>query len=229
MEGQIVLVYGSGGIGSAMVRAFLKKKYKVYLLGHNPLKLKEAAKQLNLPANQVLAVPSLLEEEEFKKVENWLTKEKVELSAVVHAIGYASSQLITNMGLIEWQESIDVNLHSCFALYKVADTFFSKKQYEIVFFSSYSLENVWIKNSVYGASKAGLEYMSQTLQQEIKDKGGRVWLYRVGSVDTPFFDNIKSHLPKHKRIEADKLASWVVSNFDLPAGIFSPMIKLTST
>jgi short-subunit dehydrogenase len=132
----------------------------------------------------------------------------------------------SKLDLAEWKNIMDINLTSAFSFYKLCSDFFPYEGFEIVYFSSASLNQNWPKNSLYGASKSGLEAFAGSIQQEIKSKGGRVWLYRAGSINTGFFNKVKNHLPKEKMLSADDVAKLVVQNLETPPGIYFPMIPI---
>jgi short-subunit dehydrogenase len=227
MKNKNALIYGAtGGLGKATIKELLNKDVNVYAVARNKSKLDTLAKQFSLNPRQVYCCESITSQSDFDKVRNWIKHLNSEFHFAIHCAGQGLMKPASKLSLREWNQVIDINLTSAFAFYKLYSECHALVNFEIVYFSSASLNQTWPKNSLYSASKSGLEAFAGSLQQEIKTAGGRVWLYRAGSIHTGFFDNVKNHMPVKKMLSANEVAAMVVRNLETPAGIYSPLIPI---
>ncbi|MDX2471773.1 MAG: SDR family oxidoreductase [SAR324 cluster bacterium] len=220
-----VLIYGAtGGIGRAIAKEAIAHEATPLLLGRDSAKLKDLAQELGLSDKFWCATHELTEGN--TRINSWL-EQHAPITLAVHAAGRGVMKPLTKITPKEWEEVIEVNLSSAYHFFNLLWPHKNEKL-DMVFFGSASTHQAWAKNCLYGASKAGLAYFCKALQKEIQPKGGRVWLYELGAVDTPYFDNISNHIPKEKMICPKELAKWVLSNLNLSPGLFSPNLSLLS-
>ena len=220
-----MLIYGAtGGIGHALAKEALRLKGNPLLLGRDPQKLQDIASELGLGPDSICATHDLTKGDE--RIQAWLSSHGP-ISLAVHAAGKGVMKSIQEITPEEWEEVIDVNLSSAYHFFHLLWPF-KAKTLDLVFLGSASTSQAWAKNCLYGASKAGLAYFCKALQQEIQPQGGRVWHYDLGAVNTPFFNNIKNHLPKEKMIDPAELAKWILTNLQLSQGLHSQNISLLS-
>lgn len=207
------LVFGAtGGIGSAICRELNNREISCCIIGRSARKLAQLKKQLQIPSDNICCTPSITSNEGFEQSRLWLDGLNKGFSIAVHCAGYGLLKRASDISLEDWKSMIDINLNSAFSFYKLAREFKAADQFEMVYFGSASTDQAWPKNSLYGASKAGLEMFAQSLQKEIRPEGGRVWLYKPGSVRTHFFDQLPNHIPGDKMIDPAILAKLVVEN-----------------
>lgn len=229
MNSKNALVYGAtGGIGQAVCRALSEQNVNLYLIARSQNKLQQLARELKIRSSQTFCVKTITSEEEYDKTSQWLGSIALPFHFGIHAAGFGLMKKAEKLTLKEWKEVIDVNLTSAFSFFRLFWFGRAQGNTELVFFSSASLRGDWPKNSLYGASKAGLEGFARSLQQEIRQEKGRVWLYQPGSVRTGFFDRVKSHLPEERMISPAELAEIVVANFRLPHSLYIPQIPILS-
>jgi short-subunit dehydrogenase len=219
------LIYGAtGGIGQEICRRLSQKGTRLWLLGRSSGQIKRLAGELSLSPSQTLCIDSITSDENYQRLVEWLTSQNTRFQIGVHCVGYGCQKRTRDLGIGELIELLNVNLASAFSFYKAFDSVKGLENYDLIFFGSASTDQDWPKNSLYGASKAGLEYFARSLQKEIRQEGGRVWLYKPGSVNTGFFKNLKNHLPPNKMISAVEAADIVVGNLETgPNVYFSPI------
>ncbi len=223
------LIFGAtGGIGTAICRELNAQETKCSVIGRSAEKLGQLRKQLQLPSKNVFCTPSITTAEGFEKTRLWLKQLNQCFSIAVHCTGYGLLKRASEISLEEWQSLIDTNLNSAFSFYKLAWEFKAANQFELVYFGSASTDQMWSKNSLYGASKAGLEMFARSLQKEIRPEGGRVWLYKPGSVHTGFFDQLPNHIPRDKMIDPVILATLVVENLWKDGSVYLPEVVIHS-
>lgn len=223
-----ILIYGaSGGIGKALCHQ-LKDNHNLYLVGRSTSKLKSLAKALGISNQQVFTVQNI--KAEFEEFGAWLKKQQLSFDVGIHCAGIGNQKKVIDLSINEIDTLMDINLVSCLLFYQIFSTVKKDADYDLIYFGSASTDEIWPKNALYGASKAGLEYFTKSLQREIKNEKGRVWFYKVGSVNTDFFDHLKNHLPKNKMIQPEHLAKLIVQNLESAqkTNIHSPVISIRS-
>lgn len=222
-----VLIYGAtGGIGRAVCVALRKKGAQIYLIGRVKSKLKRLAEELNIPESNTFTTPSLTENKDIKVTTEWLKSQNIDFDIGLHCAGIGNQQKAKALSLKEIKSIMDINLISAFTFYSIFSKVKNPTGYELVYIGSASTDEVWPKNTLYGASKAGLEYFAQSLQKEVVSEKGRIWLYKPGSVNTGFFNNLTSHLPTDKMIQPQDLASFILKNFSLDRKIHLPALSM---
>lgn len=221
------LIYGAtGGLGKAIIKELQKKSVNIFAIARNKNKLEDLISETQLESNHTFCCNSITSQSDFDKVKQWLLRLNTKFDFAIHSAGQGLMKPAAKLDLSEWNQLLDVNLTSAFAFYKLFSQCHATQNFEIVYFSSASINRDWSKNSLYAASKSGLEAFAGSLQQEIKSQGGRVWLYRAGSINTGFFNNVKNHLPIEKMLSAQEVAKLVVRNLDMTPGIYSPVISI---
>lgn len=218
-----MLIFGAtGGIGQALARELANRGAKLFLLGRNPSKLQALAEECQAdwhPLDQDSLESPLLQE---------ALSERGPFDVGFHLVGHGLFRSAKKITLSEWRELIESNLTSAFAFYQLFDSLNKNSQWDLLFLGSASLQRPWPKNALYGASKAGLKYFCQALQEEVFEEGGRVIHIEAGSVNTPFFDQAPKHLPADKMIQPEDLARFLAELLAQPGRLLSPSIPLLS-
>ena len=229
MNNRNALILGAtGGIGEAICHELRMEKYHCYLIGRSSEKLTRLRKKHLFSSDQTFCIDSITSTDGFKKTQAWLGQLRQEFSVAIHCAGLGVMKRASEIRLEDWQALMDINLNSAFAFFKLAWDFRSANRFELVYFGSASVDQAWPKNSLYGASKAGLEVFAKSLQKEIRPDGGRVWLYKPGSVRTGFFDQLPNHLPKVKMLDPNIVAKIVVENLQRDQTFYLPEIQILS-
>ncbi len=229
MINENILIYGAtGGIGQAVCKELRNRGGNLFLLVRSVKKGNLLKNELQLKSSQILCINSITSKSDYNQVLTWLKKHGLMFSIGIHAAGKGLMKKASAITLDEWHDIIELNLTSAFTFYRLIWEVRNPKKCELVYFGSASIDEVWPKNCLYGACKAGLETFAKSLQKEIRSEGGRVWLYKPGSVRTGFFDKVKSHLPKEKMISPQVLAKIVVDNLNMASDIYYPPIAILS-
>lgn len=229
MKNRNALIFGAtGGIGEAICQELCSESFNCYLLGRSAEKLSRLRKRHSLDPGQTFCTTSITEAEGFEKTRSWLGQLNQKFSIAIHCAGMGVMKPASKISLEVWQALMDINLHSAFAFFKLAWEIRSVDRFELVYFGSASVEQAWPKNSLYGASKAGLEIFAKSLQKELRPDGGRVWLYKPGSVRTGFFNQIPNHIPQDKMLDPKLIAKMVVENLQQDQGFYLPELSILS-
>lgn len=224
-----VVIYGaSGGIGKALCKEFDTIGARICMIGRSEKRLISLKNELNQNDHLIHVNKSLTNELELQNTSAYLKRLNIKFNIGIHAAGQGFTKKIVHTSLTDWNLIMEINLTSAFIFSKLFLELSHTDHYEMIYFGSQSTSRSWPKNSLYGASKAGLEYFTKVLQKEIRPEGGRVWLYQAGSVNTGFFKNIKNHLPPEKMIQPAALARMVVSNLGMDPDLYSTVVTVRS-
>jgi short-subunit dehydrogenase len=223
-----ILIYGaSGGIGKALCLQ-LKNHHNLYLVGRSMSKLKSLAKELDLPGQQLFELKDF--KTDFDQFVHWLQKYNQVFDIGIHCAGIGNQKKVIDLSISEIENTININLVTSFLFYQAFSAVKCQTGFDLVYLGSAGTDEVWPKNALYGATKAGLEYFCQSLQKEIKSEKGRIWYYKVGSVNTGFFNHLKNHLSREKMIQPENLAKIIVQNLEVTkdTNIHFPVITIRS-
>lgn len=229
MKGFNALIFGAtGGIGEAISAELHQRGAEIFLIGRSAEKINRLKKRFELNSSQIYCINSITNKSGYKEIHEWLVSKKLNFQIGIHCAGKAIIKKAAQITPLEWQSVIDINLNSAFSFYKIFDAVRDSTQFELIYLGSAGTDQIWPKNTLYGASKAGLEMFAKVLQKEVKDQGGRIWLYKPGSVLTGFFSNIKNHLPPEKMIQPADLAKVIIDNLKTDRKLFFTEIPVLS-
>jgi NAD(P)-dependent dehydrogenase (short-subunit alcohol dehydrogenase family) len=182
----VFITGASSGIGRACAIKYSQEGYFVYLLGRNRDELLKTQKQLIGPS-QIL-VCDLSKNSEIDKMfkELDLSKNPPLEILVNNAAIFARASFVECDNLDSWSEQMQLNYFSVLYLTKkFIPHFVMQKSGAIINISSTLSFQPSVGCSAYGASKAALDYWSQTLALELGSSNVRVNCINPGIVDTP--------------------------------------------
>lgn len=179
-KGAVLVAGGSGGIGSAVVRALTSAGLPVAFTYNRDA---EAAARL-LPANALPWNGAGLEEARAAVARAIALVGP--LAHLVVASGIAQERAFHTLDEDEWGRLLDTNLRAAIALARAAVTpMLRAGAGRIVFIGSVSGRRGIRGHSVYAATKAGIEGLTRALAQETGGFGVTVNCVVPGFVETP--------------------------------------------
>ncbi len=192
MKGKVVLIVGgSGGIGSATAKELANQGAKVVLAARNKSKAEEVAKEINERGGDAYAIavdvtnPSSVENM-AREVESSLGK----IDVLVNAFGQGLIQPFKEIDPKDAKEIIDVNV---FGTFLVTQTVLKHMKEDVptnvIMFPGTMGRYVMKNSSVYAASKFAIQGFTKALVEELKRERVKFTLFYLGGVDTPFWDD----------------------------------------
>jgi NAD(P)-dependent dehydrogenase (short-subunit alcohol dehydrogenase family) len=218
LRGKLALITGaSQGIGLAVAQALAEEGCDLVITGRNPSALIQAAKQL--ARRGVSITPIVCDVRDADAVASSLAAVKAQfhrLDILINNAGIAHSDLpVAKLPVKEWKEVIETNLTGMFLVTRAALPLM-KPGSTIVNNLSISAKRVFPGASAYNASKHGALGFTDTLREELREKGIRVIALLPGATDTPIWNSFWPQAPRQKMMSPETVARAVVSALALP-------------
>lgn len=192
-QSNYTLVTGAtGGIGQAVCQQLSAQGIPLILTGRNFDELNHLAQSLRESHHSEIKTLEcdVNDIEQIEQLFIAISQEKLTLSGLVHCAGQLSESLLmmTKTEIVE--QSLSCNLHS--AIYfaqKSSRLMMKNKSGVITFISSIVANQGAAGQSVYGAAKAGLQGLTQSLSKELGAFGIRVNSVSPGFVETALVEH----------------------------------------
>ena len=192
LDGKVAIVTGgSRGIGLAIARALIARGARVLITGTNERTIGAAARELGEAATPVRAdVRRYADVEALMQV---ASGQAGGLDILVNNAGVGAFAPVADLSLDDWDRVIGTNLTGVFYCCKAGIPLLRARGGGwIVNISSLISTNPAPDSSVYGASKAALNFFTESLMQEVRHDGIRVSSVLPGSVRTGFMGQAPS-------------------------------------
>lgn len=223
MKDKIVLIVGgSGGIGSAVAKRFSKEGTKVILAARNKSKAEEVAKQINDSGGEAFAIQ--VDATDQASVSNMATEIEDNLGKIdvlINAFGQGIIQPFMDIDPKNAKEIIDVNVYGTFLVTQtVMKHMNTDEPTNVVFFPGTMGKYVMKNASVYAASKFAIQGFVKALIEEQRRVKVKYSLFYLGGVDTAFWedDRVGMKVKKEMMLSPEEVAEAVYYGVNQPSG-----------
>ncbi len=216
MKGKNVLIVGgTGGIGSAVAREFASAGAKVVIAGRNKTSAEEIAKSINEKGGDAYAIDVDVTSESSV---NHMTEEVINglgnIDVLINAFGQGLILPFREISPGDAKEVIEVNVYGTFLVTQTVLKYSSKENPTNVIMFPGTMGKYVMKNaSVYCASKFAIQGFTKALIEELRRDNVKFTLFYLGGVDTPFWDDdrVNMRVKKEMMLNPKDVARSVMS------------------
>jgi NADP-dependent 3-hydroxy acid dehydrogenase YdfG len=222
MEDKVVLIVGgSGGIGSATGKIFGKAGAQVVLAARNTEKAEEVARDINGDGGNAFVIDvDVTDLASVSKMAREVTEELGKIDVLVNAFGLGILQPVLDIKPDDAKEVFDVNVYGTFLVTQTVLRYMeTEKQGRIIMFPGILGKHAMKNASVYSASKFAVAGMTKALVEEQRRGKIKFTLMYLGGVDTPFWDDerVGMRVQKDKMLSPEEVAKAVYYAANQPA------------
>jgi len=204
MKDKIVLIVGgSGGIGSAAAKVFARAGAKVVLAARNKEKAEEVAKEINDSGGEAFVIGvDVTDLASVSTMTREVTEDLGSIDVLVNAFGKGIIQPLLDIKPDDAKNMLETNVYGTFLVTQTVVRHMATEKKGRVIMLPGTLGKYVMKNtSVYAASKFAVTGFTKALIEENKRSGVKFTLMHLGGVDTPFWDDDKVDM----RVQRDKM------------------------
>ena len=213
----LLITGGTGGIGTALVKAFVKKGYRAYVTHRHKSEetLNSWLSENELSLNEVTFLPLDLNNRTEVELQLSDLLEKSNVDVLINNAGITADSTFLKMKPEQWEEVINTNLISLFSVTQhIAHSMVENGFGRIINISSINGLKGQFGQCNYSAAKSGIIGFSKSLAQELAQKGVSVNVIAPGYTMTPMVKNIredilekiKGNIPTKKLVLLEDLA-----------------------
>jgi len=228
LRGQVAVVTGaSRGIGLALCEALGDAGCDLAITARNAGQLQNAAQELDSRGIRVLSYPSdISSEESVKSFFAQVKKRFGKVDVLINNAGIAHTlSPVSDLAPQVWRQVIDINLtgtflcsHFCLPLMKAGATVINNL--------SVAASGSFPGHSGYNASKYGALGLTNTMREELREKGIRVVALIPGPTDTEIWEQFWPDRPRDRMMTAESVAEAVIACLTLPASAVVEEIRM---
>lgn len=191
LAGRVALITGaSGGLGPAVVKAFVEAGACVYAVARTPQteEYAEIRAQLGAKSEMLsLQIADVLDEESVRGLVERVTHERGRLDITLNLVGgYAAGQPVTELPFDRWQQQLDLNLRTTFLVSKYAARPMTHQRWgRIINLSSRSAFSGRRNAAAYAVAKSAVITLTEAQAEELRDTGVTVNALVPSIIDTP--------------------------------------------
>jgi len=193
-RGEVVLITGGGrGIGAVVADFFARAGCDVALVARTAPEIEKVAAACR--AHSVRALPLVADvsrREDVACAVRATEKEFGRIDVLVNAAGiYGPIGPLVENDLDHWAKAISVNLlGTVYAMHAALPAMIARRKGVVINFSGGGAVTPFPRFSAYGASKAAVVRLTETIAEEVRESGVRVNAIAPGAVNTGLVDEV---------------------------------------
>ena len=221
---RVLLTGGTTGIGRATLQLLVAQGVRVLTYGRHQEALDSALGEFE-PAGSGQAFGMIADSADKAQVDRVFAAVDERLGGIDMLVACAAlgADPLDAMADEDWRYVIDTNLVGYLACAKAAITRMEAQGGgHLLLVGSISTEIKASGESVYSATKAGIQAFAETLRKEVAERNIRVSVIQPGSVDTDMQecsdDEKRAAVDRHEMLPAAEIAEAIVFVLTRPAG-----------
>lgn len=222
---RVALITGGGtGIGAAAARRFAAQDVAVAMVGRRSEPLDEMVQAIHAAGGEAIAIPADLgDPAQPQHIVQTIVEKWGRLDILINNAATIQNLPLEQATLALFDAHIAVNVRAPYLLIQAALPYLRQSESAVVINISSSSGSLAIPNqSMYGMSKAALEFLTRSLASELAPQGIRVNCIAPGPVDTPIhlswagddvagaYERMTNEVPLRRMGTAEELAAWIV-------------------
>jgi NAD(P)-dependent dehydrogenase (short-subunit alcohol dehydrogenase family) len=186
-QDKVVIITGATGVlGRKTAQAFAERGHSLVVLGTDQAKLDSLVRDLNLPAERLLA--SIVDLRDGPAVQS--TAEAVAarfggVHALIHLVGgWMGGKTLAEVSADDLASMLDQHVWTTFHLFHAFSSLLAQSKWgRVITVSPSTVSNPPAKRGVYTAAKAAQENLMLALSAELKDSGVTANIIQVYAID----------------------------------------------
>ncbi|MFG1262743.1 SDR family NAD(P)-dependent oxidoreductase [Xanthobacter aminoxidans] len=228
----IALITGaSGGIGAIYAERLARRGYDLILVARNAVRLEAVAARIGTATGRTVKTitADLNAAADLHRIEA-LLRDDAGISLLVNNAGFGAATPLLDSDVARMEEMIAINVTALTRLtYAAAPAFVARGGGAIINISSIVALAPEVLNGVYGASKAYVLALTQSLQHELGAHGLRVQAVLPGATATEFWNipGVGGHanLPKEIVMSAEEMVDAALAGLDAGEIVTIPALQ----
>ncbi|AOH87233.1 AraC family transcriptional regulator (plasmid) [Sphingomonas panacis] len=220
----------SAGIGAIYADRLARRGYDLVLVARNGDRLEAIAERLRAETGRSIetVTADLGHQDDLARIER-LLGERLDITMLVNNAGVGAVTPLLNSDVQAMAAIIDLNVLALTRLtYAAATAFVAHGGGTIINIASVVAISPETLNGVYGASKAFVLALTQSMHHELSDKGIRVQAVLPGATATEFWSHAglpHQNLPKEIVMEAGEMVDAALTGLDLGEVVTLPALQ----
>jgi NAD(P)-dependent dehydrogenase (short-subunit alcohol dehydrogenase family) len=213
LASQIAVVTGAGrGAGEAIARKLAAMGAHVLLVARDAASLSKVQQEIHKAGGQATSLPcDLLDPSAVELFGERVTREFERCDILVNNAGVSQSGPLHDVAPEEWDRVLNTNLRGPYLMIRaLAPLMIRARSGHIINISSLAGRNPLPNGAAYAASKWGLNGLTYSVAEELRQYGIRVSAIAPGSINTHFGDGHSGKNPD-KMLQPDDVAGVVAT------------------
>ncbi|HEY5541904.1 MAG TPA: SDR family oxidoreductase [Candidatus Binatia bacterium] len=211
LDGKVAVVTGAGrGIGKAVALSLAKSGCRVVLSARTPAQLEEVQREIEQGGGTAAIVPADLTRDEA--IDTLAAESRRAYGAVdvlINNAGWGKRSPVVKINVEDLDQTVRLNLRAPILLAKLLlPDMIAKNEGAVINIGSVSGKTGEANGAAYSATKFGLIGFTQSLYEEVRERGIKVAVILPGFVDTPLIPPNRQ-LDRSKMIQAADVAQTV--------------------
>jgi len=218
-NGTALITGASTGIGSIYAHRLAKRGYNLILVARDQKRLVNLANEMTAKTGrkaEALAA-DLTVKADLKRVEERLRSDN-NITALVNNAGFGGAAKLIDSNIDEMENMIQLNVTALTRLTSAAlPGFLDRSKGLVINIASIVALSPELLNGVYSGTKAFVVNLTQSLHNEVKDKGITVQAVLPGATRTPFWNRAElpvENLPEQWVMTAEEMVDASLAGLD---------------